>query len=100
MSYAAYSDCSESYLPNSHETSGQFDVTKTEIEIPSEDTPMTIVKSKSTPLPVTSNEFSKEADLKKPETPKGQQANSDMFFCCADWETQIDTNEKELLNSQ
>lgn len=47
-----------------------------------------------------SNEFSKEADTKKPESPKGQMPNTDMFFSCADWETQIAPNDhkEEMLN--
>ena len=60
-------------------------------------------KSKSTPLPKTSNELSKEADLKKPEGAKDEQSNTtDLFFSCADWETQIGPNENQdsLLSSQ
>jgi len=46
-----------------------------------------IVKNKSTP--VESNEVSKEPILNISKLPELHKTSTDMFFSCADWETQV-----------
>jgi hypothetical protein len=55
---------------------------------------MIISKAKSAPLPF--NEFSKEATLiEAAHSPKAEQPNTDMFFSCADWETQVNSTDQQ-----